>query len=72
MRELVRTNDLVLLSFLESALRQQNIEPIVLDVETSALDGWGFGLSRRMMVQDEDFAPAQRLLDELRKDYGPL
>lgn len=72
MRELVRTNDLVLLSFLETALQSQSIEVYILDVETSAIDGFAFGLSRRLMVEDEAYPRAEAILADLRKDYGPL
>jgi hypothetical protein len=72
MRELLRTNDLVLLSFVETALQSQNIEVYILDVETSAIDGLAFGLSRRLMVDDEALSRAQAILFDLRKDYGPL
>lgn len=66
MKELVRTNDLVFLFFLETRLREAGIEPFTLDTHMSVVEGTLGILPRRMMVVDEDFAPAERLLAEAR------
>ena len=64
MKELVRTNDPVLLSWLASALAEEGIEALVLDVHTSILEGSAGAIPRRLMVLDEDHARAQRILDD--------
>ncbi|MFA5121289.1 DUF2007 domain-containing protein [Zavarzinia sp.] len=64
MQELVRTNDLVLISFVDSLLRAEGIEALVLDGHTSAVDGSLGLLPRRIMVAEEDERRARRLLDE--------
>jgi hypothetical protein len=64
MKELLRTNDVVLLSFATSLLRDAAIEPVVLDTHTSILEGSIAAIPRRLMVADEDYARAQALLDE--------
>ena len=66
MKELVRTNDLVFLSFLETRLREAGIESFTLDTHMSVVEGTLGILPRRVMVADEDFAPAERLLAEAR------
>jgi hypothetical protein len=64
MRELLRTNDLVRLSFLQAILKADGIEPLVLDGGMSVLEGSAGAIPRRLMVADEDFAAAKALLDE--------
>jgi len=63
MKELVRTNDPVLMSWLTAALAREGIEAIVLDVHTSILEGSAAAIPRRIMVIDEDLPRAQRVLD---------
>jgi hypothetical protein len=68
MKELLRTNDTVLLSFATALLRGQGIEPVVLDTHTSILEGSIGAIPRRLMVADADHARAQRLLDEALRE----
>ncbi len=64
MKELIRSNDPVLLSWLDAALAEVGIEALVLDVHTSILEGSAGAIPRRLMVLDEDHARAQRILDD--------
>ena len=64
MRELVRSNELVFLSWLDALLRAEGIEPILLDTHTSVLEGSTLAIPRRVMVEDEDFPRARRLVTE--------
>lgn len=64
MKELLRTNDVVLLSFASALLREVSIEPVVLDSHMSTLEGSIGALQRRLMVSDTDYAQARVLLDE--------
>ena len=64
MKELLRTNDVVLLSFASALLRDAAIEPAVLDTHTSILEGSIGAIPRRLMVADEDYARARVLLDD--------
>jgi hypothetical protein len=68
MKELLRTNDVVLLSFASAVLRDAAIEPAVLDTHTSILEGSVGAIPRRLMVADEDFARARTLLDDALAD----
>ncbi len=61
MRELVRSNDPVRLSWLEALLRDQGIEAIILDTHTAILEGSAGAILRRLMVLDEDYDAACRL-----------
>ena len=65
MIELLRTNDLVKLSFLDAVLRDGGIEPIVLDQHMSVLEGSAAAIPRRLMVSDEDAEAARRILREV-------
>ena len=62
--ELVRTNDIVLISLIESLLRQAEIEHIVLDQHTSILEGSIGAIQMRIMVIKEEANAARRLMKE--------
>lgn len=64
MRELVRTNDLVLISFIESLLGGAGFDYFVADRHMSALEGSLGFLPRRILVREEDRDAARRLLCE--------
>jgi len=63
-KELLRTNDHVLLSFATALLAEHHIVAVVLDSHTSILEGSIGAIPRRLMVPDEDHIRAQRLLAE--------
>ena len=66
MKEVLRTNDPVRLSYAQSLLADAGIEGITLDDSTSALYGGGLPfIKRRLMVLDEDELPALRALADL-------
>ncbi|HEX3501204.1 MAG TPA: DUF2007 domain-containing protein, partial [Stellaceae bacterium] len=52
MKELVRTNDAVRLSWLQAVLAEADIEVIVLDLHTSSVEGSIGAIPRRLMVAD--------------------
>jgi Putative prokaryotic signal transducing protein len=64
MKELLRTNDLVKLSWLTALLADAGIEAVVLDSHTSVLEGSAFAIPRRLAVVDEDYLRACRILGE--------
>ena len=76
MRELVRTNDIVLISAIEALLSGANIDYIVLDQNMSVLEGSVGMLPRRILVDEGRVARARQLLQEaglgheLRPDGG--
>jgi len=76
MREIVRTNDAVLISAIEALLKAANIPHMVLDQNMSVLDGSIGMLPRRIVVGEEHLVRARRLLTEaglgheLRPDAG--
>ena len=64
MKELLRTNDPVLLTWLAALLRDQGVESVVFDTHTSVLEGSANAIPRRMMVIDGDYDAARRILVE--------
>ena len=62
MREVLRTNDLVLLSYACHVLGEQGIEANVLDNHMSVLEGSIGALPRRLTVQSGDYDAAIRAL----------
>lgn len=64
MRELLRTNDVVLISAVEALLDSAGIDHLVLDQHMSVMEGSIGLLPRRLLVEDGVFAPARALLRE--------
>lgn len=71
MKELLRTNDLVKLSWLRALLADAGIEALVLDQHTSVLEGSAGAIPRRLMVVDDDFSRARRILAEAGESGQP-
>lgn len=63
MKELLRTNDVVLISYIEALLHDDGIQAFVLDGHTSVIEGSLGILPRRIMVADDDAARARALLN---------
>ncbi len=74
MRELVRTNDAVLISAIEALLRGAGIEHLIVDQNMSVLEGSIGIFPRRILVEEDKLPAARRLLadagfeKELRQD----
>jgi hypothetical protein len=64
MEELIRTNDLVLISYVEALLRDAGIEPWVADQNMSIVEGSLGILQRRVMVPADDMIQARRVLTD--------
>lgn len=62
MIEVLRTNDLVVLSLAEATLSQGSIDHFIADRHMSALEGSAGFLQRRVLVADDQVAQARRLL----------
>ena len=76
MRELVRTNDAVLISAIEALLNGARIKHMVVDQNMSVLEGSIGIFPRRILVEEDDADAARELLEEagfgneLRPDAG--
>ncbi len=76
MRELIRTNDAVLVSAVVALLESADIRPMVFDQNMSVLEGSLGVLPRRVLVTEDQALRARKLLEdaglghELRPDDG--
>ncbi|PVB61092.1 DUF2007 domain-containing protein [Labrenzia sp. 011] len=76
MEELIRTNDPVLISFVESILTEAAIKHFVADGNMSVLEGSLGIIPRRLLVHSDQIAKARMLVreaglgEELRPETG--
>ena len=68
MKELIRTNDLVLLSYIEALLKEAAIQHQVADEHTSAVVGSIDASPRRILIRDEDWYRAKEIVDAAQAD----
>jgi hypothetical protein len=62
MREILRSNDAVLIGFAESVLRQAGIASLLADQHISMVEGSIGAFPRRLLVGGEDWLSAHRIL----------
>ena len=72
MKELLRSNDLVLLSWIRSVLDEMEIELFVLDTEMGVLEGSASAIPRRVMVGEEDHLHAIQVLKDAQSEVDGL
>ena len=63
MRELLRSNDLVHLSWARAMLAAEGIDSVLLDDYVSGVEGSIGAIPRRLMVADEVFERAEQVLE---------
>ena len=68
MRMVLKTLDPVALNYAANVLSQEGIKSVIFDAHASVMDGSMGFLPRRLMVLDEDFDRALRLLSETVPD----
>jgi len=64
MKEIYRTNDLMEMNRIQHLLREHDIESFPLDVHSGALFSGIGGILPRLMVIDDHFEPALKILQE--------
>lgn len=64
MEEIIRTNDIVLISFVEALLRDAGIETLVVDQNMSVIEGSLGVLPRRVLVPADKLEEARRILTD--------
>jgi Putative prokaryotic signal transducing protein len=64
MKELLRSNDPVLLSYVSALLEEARIDFIVADLNMSVLEGSIGALPRRVLVESERLGQARNILTE--------
>ena len=63
MKELLRSNDPVLISYVSALLTEENIDFIVADLNMSVLEGSIGALPRRVLVESDRLAHARQILN---------
>jgi len=64
MREMLRSNDAVLLSYAESVLQERGITSLVADQHISVIEGSIGAFPRRLLVREAEWSAAHRALRE--------
>ncbi len=64
MKELIRSNDIILINWLQVLLKNSGIETIVFDAHMSVLEGSAGAIQRRLMVLDEQYKDACLLVED--------
>ena len=62
MKELLRSNDPVLLSYVSALLEQESIDFMIADLNMSVLEGSIGALPRRVLVDSDSLAQARQIL----------
>ncbi len=62
MKELIRTNDPVKMSYITSLLTGEGIDSVIFDAHTSVVEGYLPIVEQRLMVADEDYTQAHGLI----------
>jgi len=68
MKELIRTNDLILISRIQSILINATIHYDLLDVYVSTIEGSINAIQKRIVVSNDDFNRSQELIQVLTNE----
>jgi hypothetical protein len=71
MREVLKSNNPVILSYATHILEQSGIDALVFDTHASIMDGSTIMVPRRLMVADDDFSRAEKLLRDAVPEAMP-
>lgn len=72
MIELLKTNDPVLISFVQAILADAGIDTLVLDTHASILEGSASAIPRRIMAADKDLKMAKQILKEREAELNGI
>ena len=70
MKDILRTNDVVKLSWVQALLADAGIDSVVLDLHTSVIEGSAGAIPRRLAVSDEAYARARRVLADAGEEVA--
>jgi hypothetical protein len=62
MKELMKSNNPVLLTYIDALLNEANIDHEIADLHIGTLDGVIGALARRVMVNEEDYEAAREIV----------
>ncbi len=69
MEEILRTNDVVKISYVQAMLDEAGIGHFVADMHASIIEGSIGAIQRRVMVLQEDAGRARSILREVLSDF---
>ena len=67
MKELLRSNDVTLINWLQVLLKNNGIDTVVFDEYTSVMEGSAGAIQRRIMVSSKQYLNAWKLIKEAGK-----
>ena len=65
MKEVIRTNNLILISRVQTILDETGIQNKLLDTHASNIEGNISAIQRRLVVSNDDFHQSQKLINDL-------
>jgi len=65
MKEVIRTNNLILISRVQTILDDAGIQNKLLDTHASNIEGNISAIQRRLVVANDDFHQSQKLINDL-------
>ena len=65
MKEVLRTNNLILISRVQTILDDAGIQNKLLDTHASNIEGNISAIQRRLVVSNDDFQQSQKLINDL-------
>ena len=65
MKEILRTNNLILISRVQSILNDAGIQNKLLDTHASNIEGNISAIQRRLVVSNDDFQQSQKLINDI-------
>ena len=65
MKEVIRTNNLILISRVQTILDEAGIQNKLLDTHASNIEGNISAIQRRLVVSNDDFHQSQKLINDL-------
>ena len=68
MKELLRSNDVVHLSWIKFVFDEASISIFVMDEQMSVLEGSANAIPRRVMVSEKDYAQAMKILEDAQSE----
>jgi hypothetical protein len=70
LKELLRSNDVVHLSWIKSVFDEADIPIFVMDEQMSVLEGSANAIPRRVMVSEEDYVQAMKILEDAQSELN--
>ena len=67
MKEVLRTNNLILISRVQSILNDAGIQNKLLDTHASNIEGNISAIQRRLVISNDNFQQSQKIINDIEK-----